>query len=357
MTNTIQHEQRPFGHLADGRAVTLYTMRLPGGMAVSVTDYGAAVVSILVPDQHGEPTDVILGYDCAEDYENGDCYLGATVGRCANRIAFGKFRLNDKDYTLAINNGENTNHGGLYGFNAKMWAVAQTEDGLTLRYTSPDGEEGFPGCMQVCVKMTLAAPATLRITLEAVSDADTLCNLTNHCYFNLSGFASGSIEGQKMQIFADAYTPINASSVPTGEILPVVHTPLDFRKLTGIGARINEDHVQLRCANGYDHNWVLGGSGLREAAYAVSDETGITLHMQTTLPGLQLYTGNFLGGPAGKNGAAIAPRTGFALEAQYFPNAVNTQGFETPLLKAGECMQHEIVWKFGTVPEANRHIV
>lgn len=362
-----------FGKLKDGRTVKLYTIRNTKGTEVKICNYGGHVQSICTRDKNFKTVDVVLGYGDAATYEIEDKYIGALVGRCANRIAKGDLVIDGKAYALECNNGANHLHGGVAsGFNKKLWDAEICFDGLKLSYTSPDGEGNYPGELKVTVTYALSNDNEFSIRYEAVSDADTVCNLTNHTYFNLAGYQSGPVLDQKIQLFADAYTPADQGSIPDGRILPVEGTPMDLRELTPIGAHIDDDFDQLIWGAGYDHNWVVrdvpcdselaAGSfgfdpscpidylagGLHKMAYAESEKTGITLTAYTTQPGVQFYAGNYLDGkPLGKNGTAFGRRNGFCLEAQYFPDAVHHDNFAQPFLKKGEVWKAQTVYVFG----------
>ncbi len=348
-----------FGQTADGTVVELLTLR-DGACACEIITYGGAVRSLTVPDRNGDPVDVALGFDTLEDYMAQDKYIGALVGRYANRIGGAKFTLNGKEYALAANNGDNSLHGGLVGFNAQVWTVeTQSENAVTLSLFSPDGQEGYPGNLTVRVTYTLADGA-LSIEYWAKSDADTVCNLTNHTYFNLSGHGGGSGEGQYIRVCASRYTPTVPGSIPTGEIAPVDGTPMDLRTPQPIGVHIGDPFDQLTMAGGWDHNWAVDGwdgterqDALRPAARAWSPDTGILMDAFTTLPGVQFYAGNFLSGcPAGKGGAVYGDRCGCALETQYFPDSPNHPNFPSTVLKAGEEYHSKTVYRFGSAPSA-----
>jgi aldose 1-epimerase len=294
--------------------------------------------------------DVLLGFDSLEDYRRQDKYLGAIVGRYANRIGGASFTIDAATYPVAANDGgKNHLHGGVTGFDKQIWTVMGAgEKSLTLALESPHGQEGYPGNLTVQVTYTLSEDA-LTIDYAASADRPTLCNLTNHAYFNLSGHQSGPVTDQLIRLFADAYTPADPSSIPTGEILPVAGTPMDLREPTAIGAHIDEDFPQLTQAGGYDHNWVINGpSGvLRPAAWAHSPATGITLEALTTQPGVQFYTGNYLDGcPAGKNDAVYGRRHGFCLEAQLFPDSPHHPNFPSATLRPGETWRASTVYRF-----------
>lgn len=343
---------RPFGTMPDGTPVEEITLR-SGQLSCSVLTYGGALRTLTVPDRAGEPVDVVLGFDRLEDYRAQDKYLGALIGRYANRIGDSRFSLGGREYPLRANDGKNHLHGGPLGFDKQVWTVeACTEDALTLTLSSPDGQEGYPGNLQVRVTYTLTGDA-LTLDYQAACDRDTLCNLTNHAYFNLSGHRSGPVGEQYIQIFADTYTPTDEGSIPIGEIAPVVGTPMDLREGVRIGARADDPFPQLTLAGGYDHNWVLASAprALASAAAAWSEETGIVMETLTTLPGIQFYSGNYLDGcPKGKGGAPYARRWGFCLETQFFPDTPNRPAFPAALLARGEEYRQTTVYRFGLLP-------
>nr|WP_325183484.1 aldose epimerase family protein [uncultured Oscillibacter sp.] len=339
----------PFGVTPDGAAVELHTLRA-GALSCNVLTYGGTLQSLRVPDRDGKPVDVLLGFDSLEPYLTHDKFLGALVGRYANRIGAARFTLNGKAYPLAANdNGVNHLHGGLDGFNRRVWTVeSASENRLLLSLFSPDGDQGYPGNLTVQVTYTLTAEG-LTIDYRAESGRDTVCNLTNHAYFNLSGHDSGPVLDQTIQIPADRYTPTDPLSIPTGEIAPVEGTPMDLRTPAPIGARIGEDFPQLLQAGGYDHNWIPNGQpgALRTAARAASAVTGVSMEVLSTLPGIQFYTGNYLDGcPAGKGGAPYARRWGFCLETQFYPDSPNQPGFPSCVLRPGETYAHTTVFRF-----------
>jgi aldose 1-epimerase len=344
-----------FGKMPDGQEVHLYTLTNRSGMQVGLTNYGARIVSIDVPDKHGNMADVVLGFDDFAGYLGNDPYFGATVGRYANRIANGKFTLDGVQYNLPINDGPNSLHGGTQGFDKKVWSareVSQYPPSVEFTYFSKNGEEGYPGNLQVKVADTLEDDNALRIDYTATTDKDTVINLTNHSYFNLSGQGSGSILNEEVMINANQFTPINANLIPTGEIRDVGATPFDFRKLTRIGARINEDNQQLKYAHGYDDNFVLvrESPGLVLAARAVDPESGRVLECYTTEPGLQFYTGNFLDGTIrGKGGKVYGRRSAFTFETQHFPDSPNHLSFPSTELKPGETYHQTTIFKFSTL--------
>lgn len=338
-------ELEPFGAMPSGEPVRRFKLE-NGGVSAEVITYGAILRTLETSSRDGTPVDVVLGYDTLGAYREGGKYIGAVVGRCANRIAGGSFLLNGTRYTLAHNdNGRNHLHGGASGFSHQIWEPSACMDGLHLTLVSPDGDSGYPGTMRTDVVYAIDDDGALSISYRATCDQDTVCSLTSHSYFNLAG--TGNILGQEIELFADFYTPSDAYSIPTGAVLPVGGTPMDLRVSQPFGAHIDDDFDQLRQAGGYDHNWVVRGAPgeLRPAARAVCQETGIVLEVWTTQPGIQLYTANFLeGSPAGKGGARYANRDAFCLETQSFPNAVNTPSFPQPILRAGSIYQQKTVY-------------
>lgn len=338
-----------FGTAKTGEAVDLYELTGDQGMKLNISTYGGAIVSCIVPNQVHSSTDVVLGYDALETYEKQDKYLGSLIGRHANRIQDACFTLNQKTYTLYANNGRNHLHGGKIGFDKKVWTAEIMDNKLMLSYESCDGEEGYPGNLSVTVTYDIAEDNTLVIDYQAKTDQDTVCNLTNHSYFNLNGHNSGTVLEQYIQLFCDEYTEANAESLPNGHILSVENTPMDLRQLTRIGDHIDSDFLQLKEAGGYDNNWVIPhyDGNLRKAAFAFSQQSGISLTVYTTMPGLQFYTGNFLDGQfQGKNGYYYNKRDGFCLETQYFPNALAHDNFIQPILKKDETYHQITAYQF-----------
>ena len=317
-------------------------------MKAVVSDFGAALLKLYVPDKNGKSQDVVLGYETLEDYENGGDSVGATVGRVANRIGTGAFELNGKKYELTKNdNGENTLHGGTDFYNKRMWDVKEEDDThVVFALVSPDGDQGFPGEVKIEVSYTITEENELKIHYHAIPDQDTLLNMTNHSYFNLSGHASGTAWNAKVWIDADAFTETDAELIPTGTVVPVEGTPMDFRKEKVVEKEIGADYTPLKLAGGYDHNWVLNGKGFRKAASAESEETGIKMEVYTDLPGMQFYSGNFLAGSKGKEGAVYEKGYGICFETQYFPDAIHKENFESPITKAGEVYDTTTVYKF-----------
>ncbi len=341
-------KKTPFGAMPDGAAVEQYTLTA-GRLECDILTYGGALRALRVPDRDGRIVDVLLGFDRLEDYLSHDKFLGALVGRYANRIGGASFDLNGVHYSLPANDGPNHLHGGHRGYFSRLWmAEAAGDSFLTLTLDSPDGEEGYPGHLTVRVTYRLAEDG-LTIAYRAQTDKDTLCNLTNHAYFNLSGHDSGPVGDQTIQLFAGRYTPTDAGSIPTGELVPVDGTPMDLRQPVPMGARWDDDFQQLAFAGGYDHNWVLDGGEdpVSLAARAYSPRTGIALEVLTDLPGVQFYSGNYLDGcPAGKGGAPYAKRWGFCLETQFFPDSPHHPNFPSAVLRAGEVWEHTTALRF-----------
>lgn len=340
--------RRDFGCLSTGETVSLYELKNSIGAYVEIITYGGAIRSINVPDKNGYIADVALGYDDISGYENQDKYIGALIGRHGNRIEDAKFKLGRKVYTLGKNDGRNNLHGGFEGFNKKLWDATVDGEKLVLNYTSPDGEEGYPATLHVTVKYSFDDDCALKIDYSAVSDGDTICNLTNHCYFNLDGQGTGSIEKHSLKINATHFTVGNSECLPTGYVAKVEGTPLDFTDFHVIGERINQKHEQLVFAGGYDHNWCPDGEGFRHMATLKAANTGRVMEVWSDTPGMQFYSGNFLDGtaPYGKNGKPIEKRDGLCLETQFYPNAMKFDNFEKPILKAGEKYHHVTVYKF-----------
>jgi aldose 1-epimerase len=320
-------------------------------ITVTLTNYGARITSLTTAGKNGEPVDVVTGFDSVDAYLKAKApYYGATIGRFANRIAKGKFSLNEIDYQLPVNNGANSLHGGS-GFHAKVWDIIDGSDvHATMQLFSPNGEDGYPGDMYVKVTFTLDDNA-LRIDYEATSDKDTIVNLTNHAYFNLNGEGNGDVLEHTLTINANAYTRIDENLIPTGKIVSVTGSPFDFRETKTIGERIDTPHDQLLLARGYDHNYVLNKIGTDEltfAAKATGNQTGIYLEVHTTEPGMQLYTGNFMDGAnTFKGGAKDNFRTAFCLETQHFPDSPNQPTFPSTVLSAGAVFKSTSLYKFG----------
>jgi aldose 1-epimerase len=344
------------GELADGTAVHRCTLANEQGMAVRILTYGGIVQAIEVPDRHGRRANVALGFASLDAYlEDNRPYFGALIGRYANRIAGGSFVLDGRTYRLPVNDPPNSLHGGTDGFDKRVWKAAEVADGdavgLELSHVSPDGEMGFPGTLAVRVRYRLNRRNELRIDYRASTDAPTHVNLTNHSYFNLSGEAAGSIEGHLLQLQADHYTPIDATSIPTGELAPVAGTPFDFTSPHRIGERLGDAHEQLAFGLGYDHNFVLnrspGGQELPLAARVVDPASGRVLEVATSEPGVQFYSGNQLDGSlVGSGGVAYGRHGGFALETQHFPDSPNQPGFPSTVLRPGQVYRTATVYRF-----------
>ena len=346
-------KKRAFGKTADGTPVDLYILTNANGLETKLSNYGGIVVSLTAPDRNGKQGDVALGFDTLEEYFKQNLYFGCIVGRYANRIAKGKFTLNDVEYTLAQNDDENHLHGGIKGFDKVVWRVEEVKGdddvGLKLTYLSKDGEEGYPGNLSVGVIYSLTNSNELKIEYSATTDKVTVVNLTNHSYFNLTGAVPGDILGRELMITADRFTPIDKSLIPTGELRGVQGTPMDFTQPTTIGARIEQDYEQLLFGNGYDHNWVLNsrGGSLALAARVYEPTTGRVMEVYTTKPAIQFYTGNFLDGSVtGKGGQVYNKRYGFCLETQHFPDSPNKSDFPSTVLKPGEKYTQTTIYKF-----------
>ena len=351
-TSRASIEKRPFGKLADGTPVDLYTLTNRGGVEARITNYGGAVVSLKVPDARGQLADVVLGYDDPAGYESDKAYFGALIGRFANRIALGRFTLGGKEYRLATNNGANHLHGGVRGFDKVVWQARPLRRrggvALELSYRSRDGEEGYPGNLSVRAVYFLTDTNELRIEYTATTDKTTIVNLTHHSYFNLAGHGSGNILTHELRLNADRFTPVDETLIPTGELRAVKGTPFDFTRAAGIGSRIDQDEEQLKRGKGYDHNFVLNKKGreLSLAAEVYEPRSGRTMEVWTTEPGVQLYTGNFLDGVRGKGGKAYNFREGFCLEAQHFPDSPNRPAFPSTVLRPGGRYTQTTVYKF-----------
>lgn len=343
-------ENRPFGKTPEGENVDLYTLTNAKGVEVSISTYGGDVVSLKVPDRAGKFADVVLGFDDFQGYLLPPPYFGALVGRYGNRIAKGMFSLDGVKYKLAVNNGENSLHGGLKGFDKRVWKAKQASpESLELSYLSKDGEEGYPGNLSSTVTYTLTDNNELKIDYVATTDKKTVLNLTNHSYFNLAGEGEGDILGHVVMIDADRFTPTDPGLIPTGELRKVDGTVFDFRKPRAIGERINVTDEQLLGAKGYDQNWVLNrtGDGLQLAARVKEPHSGRVMEVLTTQPGLQFYTGNFLDGTIhGKGGKIYGQRSAFCMETQHFPDSPNHPDFPTTELKPGETYHHTTMYRF-----------
>jgi aldose 1-epimerase len=340
-------ERQAFGRTSDGAAVEMYTLTNDRGLRARIMTYGATLVSLEVPDRTGSAADIVLGYESLDGYIKNSPYFGSIVGRYGNRIAGARFELDGATYKLAANNGKNHLHGGIKGFDRVVWKAEPVRErhavGIKLSYLSRDGEEGYPGSLSVAVIYFLSDDNELKISYEATTDKATPVNLTHHSYFNLAG--EGDVLGHELMINADAYTPVDAGLIPTGEIRPVMGTPFDFTSPHTIGERI------AQVEGGYDHNFVLrgGGKGLGLAARVVDPGSGRTMEITTTEPGLQFYSGNFLDGTiTGKGGRVFSKHTGFCLETQHFPDSPNKPDFPSTILRPGQTYKTLTIHKFST---------
>jgi aldose 1-epimerase len=336
----------------DGKQVNLYTLKNDSGMVVKITNFGARIVSMLVPDKNGKYDDITLGFSSIDGYLNDDMYLGCVVGRYANRIGKATFKLDGKTYSLYANDHGNTLHGGLKGFDKKVWDATQQGDTLTLTYTSPDGEEGYPGTLKVTVQYILTNNNELIMKYEATTDKKTIVNLTNHAYYNLHGEGNGDILDHYLEIFASQTTPVDSLLIPTGALADVTNTPFDFRKPHKIGERINDDNDQLKKGKGYDHNWVLDKkeNELSLAVRLTDSISGRILELYTTEPGIQVYSGNFMNGKVvGKSGKPYNYRGAIAMEPQHFPDSPNKPNFPSVVLEPGKTYTQTSIVKIGII--------
>jgi len=346
-------KKETFGNTLDGREVFVYTLKNRTGIEARITNYGGIILSLLVPDRSGKLDDVVLGYESLGDYLKETPYFGALIGRCGNRIGKGRFTLNGVEYSLVANDGPNHLHGGLKGFDKVVWEVNEQESvpgsSLVLTYRSKDGEEGYPGNLDVKVVYALSDSNALMIKYEAKTDKPTVVNLTHHSYFNLEGAGKGDILKHELFIDADRFTPVGPGLIPTGELRPVRGTPMDFTTPTAIGARIGEKDEQLKTGGGYDHNWVLNrhDAGPVLAARVYEKTSGRVMEVLTTEPGLQFYSGNFLKGTnIGKGGRAYEYRFGFCLETQHFPDSPNRPEFPSTVLLPGQLYSTATIYRF-----------
>lgn len=351
---TLNKEQ--FGKTPDGKQVDLYTLANQNGMVVKVMNYGGIITAIEVPDKAGKVADVVLGYDHLEGYVAKNNYFGSVVGRYGNRIAKGQFILDGQTCQLATNNGPNHLHGGPKGYACVVWdaepITAEESVGVKFTYLSPDGEEGYPGNLKITMVYSLNPENELSLCYKATTDKATPVNLTNHSYFNLKDAGASPILDHELMIDADSITPVDGTLIPTGEFMSVENTPFDFRTKTKIGSRIDEDNIQLKYGNGYDHNWVLNGSGgdLRKVAELSESTTSRLMEVWTTEPGIQFYSGNFLDGSVtGKNNHIYKFRHGLCLETQHFPDSPNQPNFPSTILRPGETYHTQTIYKFKTL--------
>lgn len=343
-------EKLSFGMTQEGKEASLYILENKNHAKIKVTDHGATLVSIIVPDREGNMKDVVLGYDNVSEYERNTGYFGATVGRNGNRIDKAQIVIDGEVWKIPANEGENSLHSGPKGFERVLWEVKKyTDNSITFFHLSTEEEQGFPGNLEVEVTYTLTEENAVEINYCGKADKATVMNFTNHSYFNLAGHESGSAMNQKLQIFAESYTPIKDSkSIPTGEIAPVEGTPMDFRTMKPIAQDIEADFEQLKYAGGYDHNYVLSDKAgeMKIMANAYCEETGIAMEASTDCCGVQLYAGNFIDSRTGKGGASYFERCGFCLESQFYPNAVNQENFPSPIVKAGDVFTTKTIYRF-----------
>ncbi|GAA2847525.1 aldose 1-epimerase [Actinoplanes cyaneus] len=341
-------DSTPFGVLADGTVIEKWTLTNGGGASVSILTWGATIQSVLVPDRDGALGNVTLGFaDLAGYQDPANPYFGSTIGRYGNRIANGTFTLDGQVHKLTQNEGQTTLHGGARGFDKRVWAAEATAGGVRLRYLSPDGEEGFPGTVEATVTFGFDDENRLRIDYRATTDQATVLSLTNHAYWNLAGEGSGTIDGHLLRINAGHYTPVDETLIPTGELAPVDGTPFDFRTARAIGERLRDDHPQLRFGLGYDHNYVLAGP---DAAVVDDPRSGRRLTIETTEPGLQFYSGNFLDGKLrGTSGRQYRQGEAFALETQHFPDSPNQPDFPATVLRPGDTYTSSTTHTFSVV--------
>ncbi|MBN9297532.1 MAG: galactose mutarotase [Filimonas sp.] len=355
--DTLVHvpDTSKFVDTIDGKPVRLFLLKNSKGMMAAITNYGGRLVSLVVPDKNGQPTDVVVGFDSVHKYQTAtEPYFGATIGRYGNRIAKAKFFLDGKQYQLFANNGPNTLHGGKKGFQYIVWdAMQQNDSTLQLTYLSPDGEEGFPGNLHVTVIYSLTADNGFKADYTATTDKRTVINLTNHAFFNLNGEGSGTINNHILQVNANSFTPVDSTLIPTGKIVPVKATLFDFTSPVAIGARINEPDQQLEYGKGYDHNFVLdknAAGGNKPAATVTGDKSGIRMQVFTVEPGLQFYSGNFMQSKnTFKPGIKDDFRTAFCLETQHFPDSPNQPSFPSTVLEPGKTYRTNSVYLFSIV--------
>lgn len=337
-----------FGVTLKGEKASLIVIRNKKGTKVAICDYGATVVSIFVDDIYGKSIDIVLGYEDVKGYEGGNSFLGACIGRNANRIGNAQCSISGKNYKLTDNDSGNNLHGGCDFYANRIWKTESIEENkVVFSLKSPDKDQGFPGNLDIKVIYSISEENEFKICYQAVSDADTIVNMTNHSYFNLDGHTSGSVLKEKVMIDADYYTQTDSKSIPTGEIVDVTGTPMDFRSFKEIGRDINCDYEELKSSNGYNHNYVLKNDGsISKVAAVMSDISGITMEILTDMPGLQLYTANFLDHIAGKSATVYHPHGAVCFETQYFPDAPHHSNFQSSILKAGENYNKTTIYKF-----------
>jgi len=347
-------EKTLYGKLSDGREIYQYTLTNKSGATLKVINYGAIVTSLTIPDRNGKFGDVILGYDSLQAYVDDKCFFGAIVGRYGNRIGKGKFKLDGKEYQVTVNEGENHLHGGKLGFNKVMWDARTMQDtagsAIELTYVSTDGEEGYPGKVTLTVIYTLTDSNELKIEYKGTTDKTTVLNPTHHSYFNLSGSFNNTILDHIVMIDANAITPVDKSLIPTGKLLDVSKTPMDFRTPIAIGAHIDDDFEQLKIAGGYDHNWVLRNydGKVRTVAEVYEPKSGRLMTVITDQPGIQFYSGNFLDGTGKGKGVTYQKRSGLCLESQCYPDSPNKPEFPSATLKPGEEYHQTTIYQFST---------
>lgn len=339
---------KSFGVTSKGREATLYTITNKSGMSISVTDFGATLVNVMAPDKNGEYIDVVLGYDDVKGYEEGTVFFGASVGRCANRIGGASFEINGKEYQLEKNDNGNNLHSGTDFYNKRMWGIrSKNFESITFDLHSMDGDQGYPGALDMEVKYTLTDNNEVKIEYYSVPSEDTIINMTNHSYFNLNGHNSGTVLDQEVGIVAKYFTRADEKSIPTGELVEVAGTPMDFTTKKPIGRDIEEEYEALILGKGYDHNWALDNNGkFDKVAEMSAEESGITMEVYTDLPGMQLYTANFVENEKGKDGAVYDMRHGVCFETQFFPDAIHKENFKSPVCLAGENYRTLTVYKF-----------
>ncbi len=338
-----------FGTTKDGKDVYAYTLSNAKGMAAKIINYGANLVSLLVPDANGRTEDVVLGFDRLEDYYGNGSFFGATIGPSANRIAGAAFAIDGKEYHIDVNDGPNNLHSHMEdGYHKRLWDAEEGKDSVTLTLEGRDGEMGFPGNKKITMIYSLSEDNGLKLSYHATADANTIINITNHSYFNLSGHKAGKIEDHQLKLNASHYTPVVAGSIPTGEIAPVAGTPMDFTTMKPIGQDINADFEQLKLGKGYDHNFVIDDADgtLREIAEAYDPKSGRRMKVFTDLPGVQFYAGNCIGEERGKEGALYGPRVGFCLETHYFPDNIHHPNFPQAVFGPGRDYDAVTVYQF-----------
>lgn len=338
-----------FGTTKCGREVYSYTLSNENGIKAKVINFGANLVSLIVPDKNGQPEDVVLGFDKLEDYYGNGSFFGATIGPSANRIAGASFEINGKTYHIDVNDGANNLHSHMEeGYHKRVWDAEKGENSVTFTLEGKDGEMGFPGNKKISMTYSLSNDNALKLSYHVSSDADTIVNMTNHTYFNLAGHKSGKIEDHLLQINATHYTPVVPGAIPTGEIAPVAGTPMDFTKAKPIGQDINADFEQLKLTKGFDHNYVIDGADgtLKEIAEAKDPKSGRRMKVFTTLPGVQFYAGNCISEVRGKEGALYVPRVGFCLETQYYPDTIHHANFPSAVFGPGRDYDSVTVYQF-----------